>query len=307
MAGEREGGWLVHDNRELRLGAGAAADAGAVERSPSGRESESGESGARGGGPLAVVLLNADREPALVMERLWPAPLLARLWRRAHIAVCADGAANTLLDVRAALPLRAPHAVVGDLDSLRDDVAARLAAEGSLIVKVPDEDTHDMHKALEWVRSTWAGETGAQAGEAQAQEQERAHTPALEQPRPITVVAVGAFGGRLDQEMANINMLFTWAAEPRFARLLLMGKHSVAFALGPGRHRIICDRELESGGCGLIPIFAPCARVTTRGLRWDLQESELRFGGLVSSSNEVMDDEVWITTDQPLLWTANLR
>lgn len=68
----------------------------------------------------AVVMLNtplpADQQAAF-----------ERLWQGATVRVCADGAANRLLDTLGEARLSTlalPTAVVGDLDSIRPDVRA---------------------------------------------------------------------------------------------------------------------------------------------------------------------------------------
>ena len=58
--------------------------------------------------------------------------------------------------------------------------------------------------------------------------------------------------------------------------------------------------------CGLIPLQGP-AVATSRGLRWNLDATEMRFGGLVSTSNIIEGEEVWVETDADLIWTAELR
>jgi thiamine pyrophosphokinase len=35
--------------------------------------------------------------------------------------------------------------------------------------------------------------------------------------------------------------------------------------------------------------------------------TEMRFGGLISTSNEIESDVVTVETDQPLIWTTELR
>ncbi len=44
-----------------------------------------------------------------------------------------------------------------------------------------------------------------------------------------------------------------------------------------------------------------------RGLRWNLLNMEMRFGGLVSTSNLIAEDEVHVETDADLVWTTQLK
>lgn len=231
---------------------------------------------------LALVLLNVDRGEALQTS------LLSSLWSHASVKVCADGAANRLHD---SLPeeersTMLPDLIIGDLDSLRDDVASYYQAKGVRTTEEPDQDSHDFEKCLRWLEQRQLEEQ--QSGDA----------------TPFSVVAFGAFGGRLDQTMANLNMLYAFC---RFERFVLLCEASLAFLLPPGKNVIAPNRRLESGSCGLIPLGGRCDRVTTSGLRWDLDGSApLEFGSLVSSSNEVVGSQVVIETESPLLWTSNL-
>jgi thiamine pyrophosphokinase len=143
-----------------------------------------------------------------------------------------------------------------------------------------------------------------------------------------TVLIVGAFGGRFDQEMASIHALFKWyvtylltchrmthyslsllCRDPFFYRIVLLGQPSIAFLLSPGKHRIEpLEFESTAGNhCGLIPVDGPCRSVTTTGLGWDLTNDTIGFGKLVSTSNFIKSDVDAVTVDTSdfLLWTAS--
>ncbi|KAG2267497.1 hypothetical protein Bca52824_062052 [Brassica carinata] len=51
-------------------------------------------------------------------------------------------------------------------------------------------------------------------------------------------------------------------------------------------HEIRIQPSLQGPHCGLI-LSAPSAKTTTTGLQWDLSDTEMRFGGLISTSNMV--------------------
>ena len=122
-----------------------------------------------------------------------------------------------------------------------------------------------------------------------------------------TVVAFGAFGDRFDHELSAINVLYRWQSVDR---LMLVGDSATAILLGPGKHRIVPNPELEGPVCGLLPIGQRCDVVRSSGLVWDLEGQPLEFGGLVSSSNSmrVADDgsieDVFVETSHPLVWTT---
>ena len=124
---------------------------------------------------------------------------------------------------------------------------------------------------------------------------------------PMSVVAFGAFGGRLDQQMANLNMAY-YSFGGAFESLYLVSDDSLAFVLAPGVHTIEINPDEEDGTCGLVPLGGACQRVVTSGLRWDLAgDVPLEFGGLISSSNEFARPTITVETDAPLLWTTGLR
>jgi len=227
---------------------------------------------------LALLVLNVD------CESLYTDSVLSRLWQDAAVRLCADGAANRLYDSlpEAERGRMLPDQIRGDLDSLRPDVAEFYRARGVRIEHEPEQDTHDFEKCLRWL-----------------EEEQRSAS------EPFTVVAFGAFGGRLDQTMANLNMVYRYTS---FASFILLSADSLALLLPPGRNVIHVNDELESGSCGLVPLGGRCERIVTSGLLWDLDGSRpLEFGALVSSSNEVTGSEVSVETSAPLLWTSNCR
>lgn len=276
-------------------------------------------------GPLALVILNAHGDGE-------SKGLLRHLWSRAALRVCADGGANRLHDsfgggggedgdssVGDPSEERAryvPDIIVGDLDSLRPEVARFYENLGSEIKVRDDQDHCDFEKCLveveNWLSSSSTPSAGAAAAErgvepaasaAGGGSESRAPTAC---PAGATVVGLGAFGGRFDHEMQAISLLHAYTS--RFHRLVLMGAGNVAFLLEPGlSHAIEPDLRFEGPTVGLIPVGGPCRTVTTEGLRWNLDGRGLEFGVCVSSSNLVEEDVVRVTTDAPLVWTAEFK
>lgn len=293
-----------------------------------------------GDGPLVLVVLNTKGDGE-------SKALVRHLWARAELRVCADGGANRLHDGfendhethETAEEQRAryvPDVIVGDLDSLRPEVAEYYRGLGAEVKLHEDQYHNDFEKCLMEVDRRLgrgavevAGASSAAAVEmhetgAQTTDKEEAAADVEGQDGGAvmatqdysanstsgycfaTVVALGAFGGRFDHEMAAISVLHAYT--DRFARLILMGAGNVAFLLAPGvTHVIEPDARFEGPTVGLIPIGGPCRSVTTEGLRWNLRHGQLEFGVLVSSSNCVDGKEVRVTTDAPLVWTAEFN
>ena len=64
----------------------------------------------------------------------------------------------------------------------------------------------------------------------------------------------------------------------------------------------------EGPTCGLVPMGSKVDSITTSGLKWNLENSETEFGGLLSTSNHVVGDNGMITveTTQPIFFTAEV-
>ena len=262
----------------------------------------------------ALVLLNTPPRPASALRQLWSL---------SSYRVCADAAANRLRDsIQLALgdetmvsgspaQLRrrlkqlqhvakqhesmVPDAVTGDFDSIRPDVLDFYRQRGCLIAHNPSQNSTDFDKALQLVEKAQAATLHEVQGKSAAA------TPA---PRKWTVIAFGAFGDRFDHELASINVLYRYRG---FERLLLMGERMTACLLPPGHHAIRSNPQIEGPTCGLLPIGGACDAVWTTGLRWNLEGQPLRFGALVSSSNQMLDGCVTVTTTHPVIWTTVLR
>jgi thiamine pyrophosphokinase len=153
-----------------------------------------------------------------------------------------------------------------------------------------------------------------------------------DQSRPVKtkIFIYGGFGGRFDQEMGCINALYVWGQKEKFQRtsMAVYGEETCAFVLPPvpasneirirfpKGEDVVNHSEATNGlnsvvgegpTCGLIPLGARCEEVCTTGLKWNLNgDVPLEFGGIVSSSNRVMDGLVTVKTSSPLLFTTEM-
>ncbi len=143
---------------------------------------------------------------------------------------------------------RTPDRLVGDLDSIREDLLARLAAAGTRIDRHPvDKDASDTELALEAAIAAGATE----------------------------IVLLGAIGGpRLDHELANVLLL----ADPA------LGEADVRIVHGPTTARVLHagrrqDLEAAAGDLvTLLPIGGDATGVRIDGVRWPLADATLRMG-----------------------------
>lgn len=151
-----------------------------------------------------------------------------------------------------------PHVVVGDLDSLSQaDLDAFKENHTQLVLYPRDKDQTDLELALRYALDSGAGE----------------------------ILLIGLLGGRLDQTLANMLLLSLpdWG-EARLA--ILEGPDTAHFLRG--------GNSLELQGqvgdpVSLIPLSPTASGVTTKGLRWALQDADLQFGSTLGISNEMVE------------------
>jgi len=117
--------------------------------------------------------------------------------------------------------------------------------------------------------------------------------------------------------MANIQTLILGEEYLGRIPVYLINSQSISWVLQPGKHSIHLPEEvlhvpgkseaevLDSLHCGLIPL-AGATIVTSTGLKWNLNQDELKFGALISTSNAFASKEIVIETDKPLLWTMDI-
>ena len=188
----------------------------------------------------------------------------------APTVICADGGARHARSLGIA-----PHTIIGDLDSLSADEAAAFKAAGAEIIQHPPEkDETDLELALRHCRLLGA----------------------------TSIAILGAFGGRIDQTLANILLL----AQPEYSDIDIVavdGDQSLRL-LRPGRHGI----EGESGDTiSLIPLSGAAEGIRTRRLLYPLRGERLRRGPARGLSNVMLGGSAEIEFDAGLLLLVHTR
>jgi thiamine pyrophosphokinase len=158
--------------------------------------------------------------------------------------------------------------IVGDADSLGEAALATFARSGVAVERSPaDKDASDTELAL--LAAAGAGATD--------------------------IVVLGAFGGRLDHQLANVWILSHTALAGRTVTLLdehcrvrLMAASATSTSPDGAPARL--DLDARAGGLvTLLPFDGPATGVTTHGLRWALTGATLATGSSLGLSNEVLD------------------
>ncbi|KAM3403698.1 hypothetical protein ACQJBY_007057 [Aegilops geniculata] len=240
----------------------------------------------------ATPAASADAYAVVVLNQRLPrfAPLL---WDRAQVRVCADGGANRVFDgMPELLPCHArddvrsrykPDVIKGDMDSVRPEVKEYYSNLGTKIAdQSHDQDTTDLHKCVAFITDNSPGSDKSN----------------------LCILVLGALGGRFDHEMGNINVLHLF---PNIKIVLLSDDCLIFLLPRTHTHSIHIERSVEGPHCGLIPVGTPSTSTTTTGLRWNLDNTHMSFGGLISTSNIVDEDQVMVTSDSDLIWTISLR
>lgn len=163
------------------------------------------------------------------------ADLAAEFAAGADLVVAADGGAAAAL----AAGIH-PAAVVGDLDSITDDV--RAALPNAAFIRQTHPDFTDLQKAIEYCI-----ESGATA-----------------------VDVLGAAGGRSDHALANLSVLFLYRAQCNVR--VIDDLFVIEAVSGP----VIV--EAPPGTIVSLVAIGLCQGVTTTGMRWDLTDHTLAFG-----------------------------
>jgi len=156
---------------------------------------------------------------------------------------------------------RPPHLVIGDLDSLPAGLRVELEAHGTEFLSFPSaKDETDLELALLHIAANGA----------------------------TAVLVVGALGGRLDQTLANLQLL----ARPELAAL------DAQIVDGRQTARLIQNEAIIYGAAGdrvsLIPLGGDARGVHASGLAWPLAGETLRFGQARGVSNVMTGPEAHV-------------
>ncbi|XP_060597490.1 thiamin pyrophosphokinase 1-like [Ruditapes philippinarum] len=226
---------------------------------------------------FALLILNQPLEPEL--------EIFHKLWSKAVYKACVDGGTNELYDTLGEQRgEHVPDIITGDFDSARADVLQFYKDKGVEIINTPDQDDTDFTKCLKLIL-------------------ERRKMHQIE-----CVIALSAFGGRLDQQFANINTLFTASQLAGSVPVYLLSSQSMTCLLQKGCHRLKVNSGYEGDSCGLVPIAGKCNCISTTGLKWNLDKQAMSFGELISTSNTWNgDSDVTVETDNSLLWMMNVK
>lgn len=215
-----------------------------------------------------------------------PAEIVNNIWQNAKIRCLVDGGANFWREFiqksHGGETLKLPEYITGDFDSITEETRKYFNDPDIKYEHTPDQDETDFTKALRFLQ------------------------PQLKVNNIHNVIVFQENTGRLDQIMANINTLHKMQSD--ILNIYLLSSSSISWLLLPGKHKVIVPKTLVDcqQWCALMPIGSKAEKVTTRGLKWNLTQSGLEFGFMVSTSNTYASEEVYVDTESRLVWSMGL-
>lgn len=120
---------------------------------------------------------------------------------------------------------------------------------------------------------------------------------------PARVYIIGAVGGRLDHEFANILLLT--ALNLAALDIRIIDNYQEVFLAKPGQWNMLCGREGDS--LSLLPVGGDVQGVTTEGLEYPLLDETLHQGRGRGVSNTLLAPEARVWFDKGLLMVVHLH
>lgn len=204
----------------------------------------------------AVIVANGEMQTSARLQEIW---------KRANLRIAADGGArNARLFLQ-----RAPHVLIGDMDSVDDETRDWLEKSSCELIRHPRaKDETDLELALRLAQERGADE--------------------------ITIL--GALGGRVDQFLANV-LLVTQA------RTCKIVDASSEVWVGQANEVI---QGKKGDIVSLIPLDDAVEGITTKGLEYPLHDETLERGSTRGISNVMFRERATVIWDYGTLLLVHL-
>uniref|UniRef100_A0A0N4ZUT0 Thiamine diphosphokinase n=1 Tax=Parastrongyloides trichosuri TaxID=131310 RepID=A0A0N4ZUT0_PARTI len=206
--------------------------------------------------------------------------LYSSIWNAAMIRYCTDGSANYVAEFQKEYQLKSPNFIVGDLDSINQKTKDHFIKD-SILIHAPDQDFTDFSKTLNEISCNKSFSNVKK------------------------IIIIGGLCGRFDHVFASINSIVTFQNEHRnkLKEIYLIDENNMIVITSVYQTTININDGMKSltGKCGYIPITQKKTIVTTKGYKWDLENTEIFFGGIVSTSNEIDKTTLSIQSNEPTI------
>jgi thiamine pyrophosphokinase len=198
-----------------------------------------------------------------------------------------------------------PNLIHGDLDSLSPPASNFYSKNFVTISKDEDQYSTDFGKCMKIITNGYPAESCYDISKTTPISTSSAETA------PHDIIILSTLAGRVDQGLGLLHELLRESMKARSegqpaVRLWLLSEQSLSFLLHPGSSTITgldSTNGIFTKNVGILPIYG-AATISTKGMEWDVQDWKTEMGGMVSTSNHVLGDEVVVLTDHVVLFTV---
>ncbi|KAE9962717.1 hypothetical protein BLS_010105 [Venturia inaequalis] len=279
--------------------------------------------------------LSADRDPTnpptadliILNQPIQDFETLKRIWSHTRYRICADGGANRLYHLLSGSLEKhrlefLPNLIHGDLDSLSPSTSDFYSSKGVTISKDEDQYSTDFGKCMKILTNGYPPDSPYEKPNSIPPSSTTTDSPSAAAGYH-DIIILSSLAGRVDQGLGLLHELLRESRRKSHrqevqnqiqedsrpqppTRLWLLSEQSLSFLLTPGKSTIkslSSTAGIFTENIGILPIYG-AATISTKGLEWDVQDWETEMGGMVSTSNHVLGDEVVVVTDRVVLFTV---
>ncbi|CCC71541.1 hypothetical protein NCAS_0H02310 [Naumovozyma castellii] len=246
----------------------------------------------------ALIILN---------QKITMTSLFRPIWNSYQVKVCADGGANRLFeffeDNEIERESYLPDYIIGDLDSLKDEVHQYYNSKGVIIIKQTTQYSTDFTKTVNLLSLHFHHK---KFNEIIAKSKKTNHGIELESGihdlyhemismnsnkiySTINLLALGGIGGRFDQSIHSMTQFYNLSRTDPYYKLAYLTDTDLIIFIPAGGILVTYSptfRDSCIGNCGLLPVGKATSLIETKGFKWDVENWETSIeSGRVSSSN----------------------
>lgn len=237
-------------------------------------------------------------------------PNFKLIWERYDLKICADGGANRLFDYfnDDEREFYIPNYIVGDLDSLREEVGDWYRNKGSILIKQETQYATDLTKALDLVEIHYS----YNLNDLEINEYDGLIElyKTLNHDKKIQILLIGAIDGRFDHTIQSISTLLKRSLNVPKVLLYFISNTDLVLNIPKGLNFINYsknDKLYHGSNVGLLPLGGEII-LTTNGFKWDVLDWGSSMNSSVSSSNRfVGKNGVLIKNNEPFIMNIELN
>lgn len=235
--------------------------------------------------------------------------LFIKLWNHSNLRICADGAANRLYGYfdgnDEERKKYIPDYIIGDLDSLTEEVSQYYRMLGVVIIKQTTQYSTDFTKCVNLIslhfnsahfrdyikqhsnESNYGIEL--ERGIHDFYDEMSSNICDTKKLPAINLMVVNGIGGRFDQTIHSITQLYNLKQHDPYFQVSFITDTDIIILIPSGGTLLQYDSKFRKrciGNCGILPIGSPSILLETMGLKWDVKNWDTSIAsGKVSSNN----------------------